>query len=137
MAVSLRDAGCDLKTNTPLYLPVGPITLASPESMRLKSPDDKLDTNGIEEQANNREPSYHVLGCLDAVQVKAIAESTLETLRTLKLSRVTTTISQMKSCRMRRGVFWYQALYRKLLHMDNKNAPALLSRALGLKKSMT
>ncbi|SET50941.1 ATP-binding protein [Thorsellia anophelis] len=28
----------------------------------------------------------------------------------------------------------YQTLYRKLLHMDNKNAPALLSRALGLKK---
>ncbi len=28
----------------------------------------------------------------------------------------------------------YQALYQKLLHMDNKNTPALLSRALGLKK---
>jgi len=28
----------------------------------------------------------------------------------------------------------YQMLYRKLLHMENKNAPALLSRALGLKK---
>ncbi len=28
----------------------------------------------------------------------------------------------------------YQELYRKRLYMDNKNAPALLSRALGLKK---
>lgn len=28
----------------------------------------------------------------------------------------------------------YQELYRQLLYMDNKNAPALLSRALGLKK---
>lgn len=28
----------------------------------------------------------------------------------------------------------YQELYRKLLYMDNKNAPLLLSRALGLKK---
>ncbi|MGB0466241.1 MAG: ATP-binding protein [Pontibacterium sp.] len=28
----------------------------------------------------------------------------------------------------------YQTLYRKYLYMDNKNAPALLSRALGLKK---
>lgn len=28
----------------------------------------------------------------------------------------------------------YQELYRKLLYMDNRNAPALLSRALGLKK---
>jgi len=28
----------------------------------------------------------------------------------------------------------YQEVYRKLLHMENSNAPALLSRALGLKK---
>lgn len=28
----------------------------------------------------------------------------------------------------------YQELYRKLLYMDNRNAPALLARALGLKK---
>ncbi len=28
----------------------------------------------------------------------------------------------------------YQALYRQLLHMENKNAPSLLSRALGLKR---
>jgi uncharacterized protein YPO0396 len=28
----------------------------------------------------------------------------------------------------------YQEVYRRTLHMDNKNAPALLSRALGLKK---
>ncbi len=28
----------------------------------------------------------------------------------------------------------YQACYRQLLHMENKNAPALLARALGLKK---
>ena len=28
----------------------------------------------------------------------------------------------------------YQEVYRRILHMDNKNAPALLSRALGLKK---
>lgn len=28
----------------------------------------------------------------------------------------------------------YQALYRQLLYMDNRNAPALLSRALGLKR---
>jgi uncharacterized protein YPO0396 len=28
----------------------------------------------------------------------------------------------------------YQEMYRRLLHMENRNAPALLSRALGLKK---
>lgn len=31
----------------------------------------------------------------------------------------------------------YQETYRRLLQMDNRNAPALLSRALGLKKLMT
>ena len=80
-AVMLRDQGLDLKTETALSLPVGPIVIKSPESMRLKSPDDKLDTSGVEEQANSREPSAHVLDCLDAVQVRAIAQQALNTLR--------------------------------------------------------
>ncbi len=49
--------------------------------MRLRSPDDKLDTSGVEEKANSREPSSHVLDCLDAVQVREIAHKTLITLR--------------------------------------------------------
>ena len=80
-AVVLRDEGLDLKTETALSLPVGPIEVKSPESMRLRSPDDKLDTSGVEEKANSREPSSHVLDCLDAVQVREIAHKTLITLR--------------------------------------------------------
>jgi len=80
-AVILRDDGLDLKTETALSLPVGPIEVKSPESMRLRSPDDKLDTSGVEEKANSREPSSHVLDCLDAVQVREIANKTLSTLR--------------------------------------------------------
>lgn len=81
MAVSLRDAGCNLKAETSLHLPVGPIILSSPESMRLRSPDEKLDTTGVEEQANSRAPSAYVLDCLDSVQVRAIAEKTFNTLK--------------------------------------------------------
>ena len=80
-AVLLRDEGLDLKTVTGLSLPVGPIEIKSPESMKLRSPDDKLDTSGIEENANSREPSGHVLDCLDAVQVRQIAYQTFNTLR--------------------------------------------------------
>jgi len=77
-AVVLR---LDLKTETALSLPVGPIKIKSPESMRLQSPDDKLDTSGVEEKVNSREPSSHVLDCLDAVRVGDIAHKTLSTLR--------------------------------------------------------
>lgn len=80
MAVVLKDAECDLKTPTVLSLPVGTVKISSPESMRLKSPDEKLDTSGVEEEANSHEPSMQMLDCLDAVQIRAVAERTLETL---------------------------------------------------------
>jgi hypothetical protein len=79
-AVDIRDAGIDLETATSLSLPVGPIDIKSPESMRLKSPDDKLDTSGVEEKANKREPDAHVLDCLDAVQVREVAHQAFQSL---------------------------------------------------------
>lgn len=83
LAVLIRDEGVDLKTDTSLSLPVGPIEIRSLESMRLKSPDDKLDTSGVEELANSREPSRHVLNCLDTVQVRAVAHQAHSTLKKL------------------------------------------------------
>lgn len=80
-AVVLRDDGVDLKIETALSVPVGPIEIKSPESMRLRNPDDKLDTSGVEEKANSREPSSHVLDCLDAVQVRKIAHKTFGSLK--------------------------------------------------------
>lgn len=80
-AVLIRDESVDLKTETRLTLPVGPIEIKSPESMLLKSPDDKLDATGVEERSNSREPSDHVLDCLDAVQVRKVAHQVLDTLR--------------------------------------------------------
>ena len=80
-AVVLRDAEVDLKSTTALSLPVGPVEIRSPEAMRLRNPDDKLDTSGVEESANSREPSSSVLDCLDSVRVREVAEKTLATLR--------------------------------------------------------
>lgn len=79
-AIILRDEGIDLKTETALSLPVGPIEISSPESLLLRSPDDKLDTSGIEERINSRELSDHVLDCLEAVQVRKVALQIFNTL---------------------------------------------------------
>lgn len=82
-AVLIRDAGVDLKTLTTLNLPVGPIEIKSPESMLLKSPDEKLDTSGVEEKTNTRDPSVQVLASLDAVQIREVAHLVLATLKAL------------------------------------------------------
>lgn len=81
IAVELKKAECNLQTTTTLTLPVGAAKISSPETMRLKTPDEKLDTSGVEEQINSREPSLQMLDCLDSVQVKAVAEQTLAALK--------------------------------------------------------
>ena len=80
-AINLREIGVDVKTDTELYLPVGPIEIKSPETLRLKHPDDKLDTSGVEEKANTRELGTNVLDYLDTVQVREIALKTRSTLK--------------------------------------------------------
>jgi len=47
--------------------------------MRLRSPDEKLDTSGVEEQSNSRRPSRKMLDHLDAVQMQAVAKQALTT----------------------------------------------------------
>lgn len=80
-AVALRENGCDLKTRTRLELHVGVPGIRSPESLSLRQPDENLDTSGVEEQANHREPSMDMLDSLEAVQIRQVAERTLEALR--------------------------------------------------------
>ncbi len=83
-AIELKDAAtdyeCELKASTRLSLPVGAIRINSPDTLRLKSPDDKLDTSGVEENINSRNPSNEMLSCLDAVQVKKVAYRIRDTL---------------------------------------------------------
>lgn len=80
-AIALRENGCDLKTQTRLELQVGVPGIRSPESLNLRQPDENLDTSGVEEQANRREPSMEILDSLEAVQIRRVAERTLDTLR--------------------------------------------------------
>jgi len=80
LAVEFKDSDIELKTTTALSLPVGTIRISSPDTMRLKSPDDKLDTSGVEAEVNSRSPSTEMLDCLDAVQVKEVAYRIRDTL---------------------------------------------------------
>lgn len=80
VAVALRDGDTDLRMETQLSLPVGPLELSSPETMRLRSPDEKLDTRGVETRKNAQEPSEHILESLEAVRVREVAEKTYKTL---------------------------------------------------------
>ncbi len=81
VAVHLRETNCELKTLTPLSIPVSAISIVSPEAWRLKAPDEKLDTRDITESINSREPNTDVLDSLDTVQLQEIAMSTLVTLQ--------------------------------------------------------
>jgi phage FluMu protein gp41 len=80
-AVALRSQEVELSTETSLSLPVGPIEVRSPESLRLKSPDDQLDTSNVEERLNRREPSEQVLAYLEVVQVQEVAHQVLHVLK--------------------------------------------------------
>jgi len=85
LAIAYKDAAEDyeseLKKSTCLFLPVGTIRISSPDAMRLRSPDEKLDTSGVEEEINSHSPSAEMLDCLDTVQVKQVAYRILNTLR--------------------------------------------------------
>ncbi|PHM28527.1 DUF3375 domain-containing protein [Xenorhabdus budapestensis] len=81
LAVELKNAGCNLQTETTLLLPTGTAIINSPDSMQLKLPDEKLNTSGVEENLNSKLPSTQMLDCLDTVQVRLIAEKILATLK--------------------------------------------------------
>ncbi len=81
IAVELKKAECDLQTSTTLTLPVGAAKISSPETMRLKTVDEKLDCSSVEEQINSTKPSLQMLNCLDSVQVRAVAERAITTLQ--------------------------------------------------------
>lgn len=82
-AVELKAAAVAVNRPTNLEIPVGAVKISSIDSIRLKEPDEKLDTSGVEAKANTRTPSDEMLNCLDAVQVKELAFLTREALRKL------------------------------------------------------
>lgn len=76
LALELTKADINLQTATNLSLPVGAVQINSPDTIRLKQPDEQLDTSGVEEQVNSREPGINVLDCLESIQIQKVAEQT-------------------------------------------------------------
>lgn len=81
LGLKLTEAGLDLRTDTTLSLPTGAVKISSPDALRLKLPDEKLDTSGVEEQVNSREPGAKMLDSLDTVQIRKLAAHTQHLLR--------------------------------------------------------
>jgi Protein of unknown function (DUF3375). len=79
-AVVLLEQQSDLKTEMQIDLAVGSAQISSPENFALKSPNEHMDTRGVQQQQNLKEPSTQMLQYLDSVQVRVVAEKARATL---------------------------------------------------------
>ncbi|MGR8941884.1 MAG: DUF3375 domain-containing protein [Gammaproteobacteria bacterium] len=75
LAVGFKDAEISLRHDTGLALTSGTVKTYSPDSLRLKMPEEQLQTRGVEVEPNASEPSAAMLKQLHAVQVMQVAES--------------------------------------------------------------
>lgn len=73
LAVSFKNVNVDLRTQTKLWLPVANVHVRSPDSLRLKTPEEKLDTTGVQTQVNATTPNSEMLDSLDAVKMLDVA----------------------------------------------------------------
>lgn len=72
VAVDLCQVENILKTSTTLSLPTGAVSINSPQSMRLKQPDEKLDAI-TETHENSHQASDIVLNALETVKIRQVA----------------------------------------------------------------
>ncbi len=74
---------CDVRLETPiaLNLPSGSVKIRSVDSMRLRTPEERLNIDTIQAQTNQANPSDSMLDCLETVQIIAVAEKMRETLQ--------------------------------------------------------
>ncbi|WP_119395080.1 DUF3375 domain-containing protein [Salinibius halmophilus] len=72
-AIRLRQQETPLRTSTSLMVRHGHANIQSPESMRLRTPDEKIETGAVIEQVAKREVSQGMLGHLSAVRVQDVA----------------------------------------------------------------
>jgi len=80
LAVGFGRSECNLQTAAGVDLPVGTPEISSPDTMRLRAPEEQLDGSGIEEQVNSKEPSLQMLQGLDDVRVRQVADRMLSVL---------------------------------------------------------
>ena len=80
LAVKFEEANISLRHEIGLRLNSGGVTIQSPDSLRLKVPEEQLDTRSVEVRENATMPSDAMLEQLHAVQVMQVAERMRKTL---------------------------------------------------------
>ncbi len=91
-AVEFREKGIDLRTGLDINLPSGSVKTSSPQSMKLKMPEEALDTSDVRAHINSNNPSAEMLNSLESVKVIEVAKNMLEILRAegpLTISHIT------------------------------------------------
>jgi uncharacterized small protein (DUF1192 family) len=74
LAVRFQQHDIDWRTPLPLELHSGKAAISSPQSMRLRHPEEQLDTRDIKAEQNRHAPSELMLDQLHTVQVMEVAE---------------------------------------------------------------
>ncbi len=80
LAVRFNERDFHLEKATSLVLPSGSVRIRSIESMRLRVPEEQLDTCSIQVQVNHSRPSDSMLDCLETVQIMEVAGKMRDTL---------------------------------------------------------
>jgi len=94
IAVNFKDSDINFKTPLKINLNTGNVKIKSPDSLRLRIPDDKIDTSNITVEKNTKNPSLDILNHLNSVRIKQVAE-------------------QMKHCLSKHGPMTIAAIVRK------------------------
>ncbi len=81
IAVGFNETDIPLNTALPLQLRSGSAKVASIASMRLKTPEEQLDTGQIQVQTNHSDPSDTMLDSLESVRIVDVASRMLSTLQ--------------------------------------------------------
>ena len=72
-ALRLREEGVSLKSDTGLRLNSGSVKIQSLDSIKLKAPDELLDTSNVEARTNSSSPNDTMLQHLQAVKIMEVA----------------------------------------------------------------
>ena len=81
LAVQFNESDISLGMPMPLSLPSGSVKIKSIHSLRLRTPEEQLDTDSIQAQVNHADPSDTMLDCLETVQIAEVAGKMRDTLR--------------------------------------------------------
>ncbi|MGH8548117.1 MAG: DUF3375 domain-containing protein [Methylococcales bacterium] len=95
LAVGFKDMDLSIRQDTLLQLASGLVKIQSPDSLRLKMPEEPLNTRGIQPQQNASSPNAAMLRQLHAVQVMQVAEGMRKTLRG---SRIPLSVAALIEC---------------------------------------